>query len=56
MGKYDLWTSEKNEPNLMKLVYRNMIASSNYGQRVKYGRGNLTKLKSTIFKNNIEEN
>lgn len=23
----------------MKLVYRNMIASNNYGQRVKYGGG-----------------
>lgn len=33
----------------MKLVYRNMIASNNYGQRVKYGGGGgLTKLKSTI--------
>lgn len=39
MGKYDLLTSEKKKTNLMKLVYRNMIASNNYGQRVKYGGG-----------------
>lgn len=30
---------QRKKSNLRKLVYRNMIASNNYAQRVKYGGG-----------------